>query len=464
MALLVGLATASPARSTEAEQGADAGSVHPVLLIGVDGFEWDVVLPLLRDGNLPHLERLMKEGVYGDLESSKPTSSPIIWTSIATGQIMEKHGILGFVNKSKTRGDDIRLFNNRDRKTKAIWNILSEQARRVHVIGWWMTYPVEEINGVMVAQTNTTPRNRNEQRSQIWKGALYAGVEGQVHPPELQGEILAKAPEVDAQLPSLVGEVFEGLPQDIPGVPGMLWKESIWSIRADEIYRRVSLELLGGNQPFELFAIYFGGTDVLGHRYWRYLRPQAYKTPPSAEELRIYGEIIPRYYVHIDTVIGELVAAAPANANVVVLSDHGMAAINHHDSFEPNLPTRSLRSGGHRDAPPGFFVAAGPDLRSGAPGKPIRQLQRSELKSVGTILDVTPTLLALFGVPIGRDMDGQVMECVLEASVLAAHPVQRVDTHTPPGWRQSKEAVKDVNAEERIRQLRALGYLENSEE
>ena len=62
--------------------------------------------------------------------------------------------------------------------------------------------------------------------------------------------------------------------------------------------------------------------------------------------MRIYGGIIPRYYAHIDTVIGELVATAPANAKVVVLSDHGMAAINHRRSYVEER-IRQLRALGY---------------------------------------------------------------------------------------------------------------------
>ena len=58
----------------------------PVLVVGVDGFEWDVALPLLASGRMPHLAGLMQRGAYGLLETSQPTFSPILWTTIATGK------------------------------------------------------------------------------------------------------------------------------------------------------------------------------------------------------------------------------------------------------------------------------------------------------------------------------------------------------------------------------------------
>ena len=128
-------------------------TVAPLLVIGVDGLEWNVVLTMLREGSLPNLAQLMRQGIYGQLKTLRNPDSPAVWTSVATGKIPAKHGIVAF-----TRRDDEgnrQLYNNGDRKTKALWNILSDYRKRVAVIGWWMTYPVEEINGIMVAQTNT---------------------------------------------------------------------------------------------------------------------------------------------------------------------------------------------------------------------------------------------------------------------------------------------------------------------
>ena len=101
----------------------------PVLLIGVDGLEWRIILEMIGDGQLPVLERLMKEGSFGKLQTLTPTWSPVIWTTIATGKIPHKHGIMGF---TKQEDGELRLFSNRDRRTKALWNIFSDFGRTVH--------------------------------------------------------------------------------------------------------------------------------------------------------------------------------------------------------------------------------------------------------------------------------------------------------------------------------------------
>jgi predicted AlkP superfamily phosphohydrolase/phosphomutase len=69
-----------------------------VLLIGLDGAAPRIVEQGITDGRLPHLAKIAREGVSGTLLSHKFLLSPRIWTSVATGKGVEKHGIEGFVS------------------------------------------------------------------------------------------------------------------------------------------------------------------------------------------------------------------------------------------------------------------------------------------------------------------------------------------------------------------------------
>jgi len=93
----------------------------------------------------------------------------------------------------------------------------------------------------------------------------------------------------------------------------------------------------------------------------------------------------------------------------------------------------------------GLFLAAGPMIRKGA------RLQGSE------IIDLAPTILYLFGVPMPVDIDGQIIEGVFERGYLEAHPPEYVQTSTDEevgerGWREGEE-------EEIEERLRGLGYV-----
>ena len=77
------------------------------------------------------------------------------------------------------------------------------------------------------------------------------------------------------------------------------------------------------------------------------------------------------------------------------------------------------------------------------------------------MFDVTPTLLALQGLPVGRDMDGEVMRDVVDPDYLTARPVDYVDSHTDEAWLAARtdETLQPAGTEERLEQLRNLGYI-----
>ena len=66
-----------------------------VLLIGWDAADWKVIDPLMDQGLMPNLERMVNGGVRGRMATLDPPLSPMLWTSIATGKRPYKHGDKG---------------------------------------------------------------------------------------------------------------------------------------------------------------------------------------------------------------------------------------------------------------------------------------------------------------------------------------------------------------------------------
>jgi hypothetical protein len=298
-----------------------------------------------------------------------------------------------------------------------------------------------------------TPQMRRAGQG-IWKGQLLEGLRGQVYPPEREAAILTMIPEVAADAPQLVRTIFGTLPEDTANAPAEMLEQSVWAFRADALYHRVALEVLRNDGPFDLFAVYFGGADVVGHRFWRHAYPELYRHPPADDEQRTFGRVLDAYYSYLDTVLASLIAAAPPDANVLVVSDHGMNPVRRNGHFR--TPTLS---GGHLSGPPAVVIAAGPDIRKSR--RDSATVGADDIERLGSILDVTPTILALLGIPIGRDMDGDVARALLTNELLARQPIRYVSAHTERGWFEDrpKPTVADDDAPERIEQLRALGYL-----
>jgi len=422
------------------------------VLFAVDGLEWSVLWPMLAAGRLPTLARLMAEGRYGQLQTLEPTSSPVIWTTIATGRLPRVHGITGFEHAG---ADGARvLFSSHDRRAPAFWNILSAEGRRVESIGWWLTHPVEPIEGVMVAQTNTASRADVATDRGIRKGTLIPGAAGQVFPQAREAEFFEVAREVEAGLDAQVHAVF-GAALDGPDPhTANLFRSSLWALRADAIYAAIALRL--APEPADLLAVYFGGTDVVGHRFWRYHEPERFEDRPTPESVAQLGQVIRDYYAWVDGRMGAILAALPPRARVLVVSDHGMEAYRTDARFPPDALGRDLLSGHHFEAQPGVFVAAGPGIARGG-------ATDAEPEPVGNVLDVLPTLLALLELPLAEDMPGRPMATVLEPDVLAAQPA-RVATYATAAWQaaRAERAAEPTPAvdPERVQQLRELGYVE----
>jgi hypothetical protein len=75
-----------------------------LLLIGWDAADWATINPLLEAGELPHLQQLMDGGAHGPLSTLSPVLSPMLWATIGTGQLADRHGIHGFTTVDSKTG------------------------------------------------------------------------------------------------------------------------------------------------------------------------------------------------------------------------------------------------------------------------------------------------------------------------------------------------------------------------
>lgn len=100
----------------------------PVVLIGPDGADWNIIQPLFEMGKLPYLQALVREGSWGVLQTDRPAKSLVIWTSIASGMTMKKHGILDY--RYVTENNIEIPYSAGERRAKTFWNILREEGMK----------------------------------------------------------------------------------------------------------------------------------------------------------------------------------------------------------------------------------------------------------------------------------------------------------------------------------------------
>jgi hypothetical protein len=435
-----------------------------LLVIGVDGLEWDILLPLMERGELPHLQNLLTDGVGGRLETLEPTLSPVIWTTIATGKTPAAHGITDFTWTAPS--GETRLFTSRQRRVPALWTMASASDRQVDVIGWWNTWPAEAIQGHMVSQFSSL-----DQGKRVWKGTVHEGVPAQTWPEDLYDTILPMVRETAAEYPDLADDgtpgpgwskLFPTLPQGMTPLEQRLVEDSMWAFRADATYTAIARSLLTEN-PADLTMVYLGSPDVAGHRFFRHYRPDAYAHTPRAEALSAFQDVIPATYRFIDHLVGQLVAAAPPGTGIVILSDHGMRPVNTDKDFEwafensEQYRLAAVNSGHHLAGEAGVLMAAGPPFA----GRPLRPgaVHGTDLPRVASVFDLTPTLLHLLGLKVGADLPGQVLVDLLATDGPGQDPVRYTESYDHLLEEDPGGAFQGLD-EERLRQLKSLGYVE----
>ena len=119
-----------------------------IIIIGIDGACWEYIDPLLKEGKLPNIKKMMDNGSYGILESVLPPISPVAWSSVITGTNPGKHGIFGW-KKPDRRGSQ-EPVNSTVRKVPPFWKYLNERGLKVGIFNIPVTYPIEEIDGYII--------------------------------------------------------------------------------------------------------------------------------------------------------------------------------------------------------------------------------------------------------------------------------------------------------------------------
>jgi tetratricopeptide (TPR) repeat protein len=400
------------------------------LLIGWDAADWEIILPLMRAGQMPALLDLYQRGAHGNLTTLTPILSPLLWTSIATGKRADKHGILGFTEPDPISGG-IRPVCSTSRTCKAIWNILTQEGLRTHLVGWFASHPVEPITGINVADVFTRPSSCG-----LRPGPLPPG---SVHPPSLE-QTLAELRVYPTEL--LVQQMATLLPRlsEIPKEdrrPGEVAVALAECLTID----RVTTWILE-HEDWDFLAVYCNAIDHVGHHFMPFHPPR--REGISNEDFHHYQDVVTNTYRLLDTLLGRLLNHCDSDTAVLLVSDHGFYC----DHRRPP-PSRSseLKNARLWHRPLGVICAAGPPFK------------QKELLHGSGILDITPTILTLLGLPVGEDMDGHVLQSALAATAEPAF-IPSWDTKPgraamhPPGFQENAWEKREV-----LQQLADLGYI-----
>lgn len=431
------------------------------LMVGWDGADWELILPMLEAGELPHLERLMRGGSYGTLHSIVPTLSPAIWTTVATGRTPGEHGILHFYNQ-KPRLERWKerllhfgklqreLYSNADRRSRAVWNLLGERGHPLLMVGYHNTFPVEEIDGLMVSNYLVQDSIAESMELETADEGLATSL---VYPPEHLGEVLDIQKQVNRRIPEIVDRFADLDPAE----------------RDDFLRRSRRLDPEGDQRPYflvhawafdamvaevaeafmpridaTLALVHFQSLDWAAHRFLYYHDRARYEQMDWSAEVRAeldaemdrYAGTVRAFYRWMDERLGRLDALRGPETGLLLLSDHGFAA-----EADPQI------TGGHDHAPPGMIVLHGPGIRAD------HRLGQAD------VYDILPTLMAGLQLPVAQDLRGKPLRDAFCDGAWQASQQTEVASYG-----EGRPFVPQIPRpegldQELLRQLESLGYL-----
>jgi predicted AlkP superfamily phosphohydrolase/phosphomutase/predicted Zn-dependent protease len=403
---------------------------NKILLVGWDAADWKVINELMDAGKMPALQSLVERGTMGNMRTLHPPLSPMLWTSIATGKRPYKHGITGFIEPTRD-GKAIQPMTNLSRSSKAIWNILNQNNHRSVVVGWWPSHPAEPIDGVMVSDLfHKAPAKPGDdwglRQGCVYPSEMQKELETlRVHPLELTAEDLL-------QFVPHGRDIDQENDQRLATLAKMISECSTVHVAATHLLEQ---------EEWDFAAVYYDAIDHFSHGYMRYRAPQ--QSHISDEDFRIYRDVVDMGYIFHDMMLRQLLSYADDQTHVLIVSDHGF----HSDHLRPRSVPMEMAGPAveHRDQ--GIIVAAGPRIKS------------DHIVYGANLLDITPTILQLADLPVGRDMDGKVLSDMFTESLETEYLESWESLPGKSGQHPVDATMAVEDSKSVLDQLVALGYI-----
>jgi tetratricopeptide (TPR) repeat protein len=188
--------------------------------------------------------------------------------------------------------------------------------------------------------------------------------------------------------------------------------------------------------------VYYNALDIIGHYFMPFHPPRMAEV--GQREFEIYKDVITGAYRFHDMMLERLLQLAGPQTTVILLSDHGFLS----DHLRPRLGTSDFEEPAAWHRSHGILCMKGPGVLA-------------DERIYGTsLLDIVPTVLAVFGLPVGEDMDGKALIQAFETPPR----IERIPTWEKvpgeAGMHPSDLRQDPVAAQQALHQLVELGYIQ----
>jgi len=261
-------------------------------VLGLDGASWDLLNPLMDQGVMPNLQKIVEGGTSGVLQSTIPPYTAPAWVSCVTGVNPGKHGIFGFTLHDGIGGPREFVGSNYVKVPK-LWHYVNDAGKTVGMINIPVTYPAELVDGFCVPGFLTP-----------------LGKEDFTYPVSIYKEFLKP---IDYVINVRISQISE-------------FSEKVFLRVIDDIKdctqkRYEAMKALRKIFNPDFFMIVFTCMDKIQHYFWKYLdhRDPMYMTP-LAEKVRPH---LISVYRQVDDIIGKISEGVSDSTTLYLVSDHG---------------------------------------------------------------------------------------------------------------------------------------------
>ncbi|MDP8256070.1 MAG: alkaline phosphatase family protein [Candidatus Alcyoniella australis] len=498
---------------------------NQVILLGLDGADWRYVGPMIDAGLLPNMRELLAVGAAGIL-STDHAYSPTSWTTIATGRPAEVHGITPDIDVEQAWG--AMDVEPQEIKVRRIWEIAREHDRTIAVYdyyfcrkrpygpwGWIPNLPIQGGRKDLPPEIKLgdCPKHDPErdpdrlrtkacilgQKSTDLTVILCSETDAAAHcgvfawlrrwrPDLFQDDVRVARQSNDDVLTSTWIEIDRGLGElwhnRPPGSHMVICSDHGFGIpKLDDLHATFSdsfLHFLGlkreqleqgdrvkAQTPFgtlrvklhhridQMPVVHLAGAEhpesILLHLEQLELTPTG--ATPQGWRIKLRAALSLDLGPHSVKSI-DLKPEESGRLLIIPRKEALLGTLIHGRDEGTSAVDVIFQTGEHHPDDQGIVLIAGPRVRPGA------RIVDADL------LDITPTLLYLLGLPVGRDMEGRVLSEAFEPRRMQAKPVSFIQTHeTSPVQRdplriKTFEISVDEMDPQTVERLRSIGYLQ----
>lgn len=258
-----------------------------VLLLGLDCASPRLIFHDFED-KLPTFHRLMREGTWGELQSSLPCITVPAWSSMLSSRDPGVLGIYGFRNRADYSYDALKIADSAAVEQPRLWDLLSAANKTSLVLNVPQTYPVQALNGHLVS------------------GFMTADIQQQfAYPAIFKQEVLKHFPTYHFDVRDFRKMDREALLQRLYELTDVQYDLLLYALKTKswDFAMHVNIAL-----------------DRLHHTFWRYHDPAHRLHQPDHH----FQHAIRDYYQHLDGWLARILAVLDDDVSVIVASDHGV--------------------------------------------------------------------------------------------------------------------------------------------